>query len=87
MSANLGNMENSSGDYCSRRAISASRNGPVSDVSWVSFTENPQDDRLKGQKNVEKPIFTTSQLLLKSKKHQICDDFGRILSVVPGTLD
>ena len=87
MSANLGNMEISSSDYCSRGAISASRNGPVSDVSWISFAENAQDNRPEGRRNVQKAMFTTSQLLLKSKKHQICDDFGRILSVVPGTLD
>jgi len=36
-------MEISSGDYCSREAISASRNDDVSNVSWFSFAEKPQD--------------------------------------------
>ena len=41
----------------------------------------------KGRQLAQQAILATSPLLLKSKKHEICDDFCCILSAVAGTLD
>lgn len=52
-----------------------------------ALSKTLQDDLRKGLQIVQKLIFTTARLLLKSKKHQISDDFCRILGAVPGALD